>query len=267
VLECIFQVPMLGSGLSFYLQVFSLLGSALLAIKLFKTGLWRKYRVFFWFSCARVADSLWPLFFTKTSSLTYLHIWMLTQPVLWIFHILLVAELYRLILEGHRGIYSLGRWAMYGAVVIAACISILSLLPHFTSKTTQSKRLGLEFATNRGIDFALAIFLLLILLFLSRFPIKLSRNVVVHAAVYTVYFFSETLAVFLRALFGIPASASISLVFMGCSCACIVAWLVLLSPHGEEVQAHLPSISPQRERNALRQLESLNATLLKASGK
>jgi hypothetical protein len=258
---------MLGSGLSFYLQVFAVLGSALLAIKLFKTGLWQKYRVFFWFSCARVADSLWPLFFTETSSLTYLHIWMLTQPVLWLFHILLVAELYRLILEGHRGIYSLGRWAMYVAVVIAACISILSLLPHFTPKTPLSTRLGLEFAINRGIDFALAIFLLLILLFLSRFPIKLSRNVVVHAAVYTIYFFSETLAVFLRALFGIPASASISLVFMGFSCACIVAWLILLSPRGEEVQAHLPSISPQREKNALRQLESLNATLLKVSGK
>src|SRR5580698_2075358 len=215
------------AGLSFYLQIFSLLGSALLALKLFQTGLWHRYRVFFWFFCVQVADSLWPLFFKSTASLTYLHVWMLTQPVLWIFHILLVAELYRLILEGHRGIYSLGRWAMYGAVVIAACISILSLLPHLKPTITQQSRgLGLEFATNRGIDFALAIFLLLILLFLSRFPIKLSRNVVVHAAVYTVYFFSETLAVFLRALSGIPASASISLLLRGSSCACIVAWLI-----------------------------------------
>src|ERR1700733_3918450 len=167
---------MLGSGLSFCLPVFSLLGSALLAIKLFKTGLWRRYRIFFWFSCVRVADSIWPLFFTKTSSLAYLHIWMLTQPVLWLFHILLVAELYRLILEGHRGIYSLGRWAMYGATVVAVGISILSLLPHFTPRTPQQSRyLGLEFAVNRGIDFALAIFLILILLFLTQFPIKLSR--------------------------------------------------------------------------------------------
>jgi hypothetical protein len=256
------------AGLSFYLQIFSLLGSALLALKLFQTGLWHRYRVFFWFFCVQVADSLWPLFFKSTASLTYLHVWMLTQPVLWIFHILLVAELYRLILEGHRGIYSLGRWAMYGAVVIAVCISILSLLPHFTPRTQQqSKYLGLEFATDRGIDFALAIFLILILLFLSGFPIKLSRNVLVHAAVYTIYFFCNSLAVFLRTLFGITASASTSLLYIGANCACIIAWLILLSPRGEEVQANFPSISPQREKAALRQLQSLNATLLKVSGK
>jgi hypothetical protein len=256
------------AGLGFYLQVFSLLGSALLAIKLFKIGLWRKYRVFFWFSCVSFVDSLWPLLYTDTSSLRYLHIWMLTQPVLWIFHILLVAELYRLILEGHRGIYSLGRWAMYGAVVIAICISILTLLPKFTPRTQQQSRyLFLEFATNRGIDFALAIFLLLILLFLSRFPIKLSRNVLVHAAVYTIYFFSNTLAVFLRTFFGIVDSANTSLLYVGGSCACLVAWLIFLTPSGETVKANFHTISPQREKNALRQLESLNATLLKVSGK
>lgn len=249
------------------LQIFSLLASALLAIKLFHTGLWRKYRVFFWFCCVRVADSLWPLFFSGTGSLNYLHVWMLTQPILWLFHILLVAELYRLILEGHPGIYSIGRWAMYGAVAIAVCISVLTLLPHFTPKTTQqSKYLRLEFSTDRGIDFALAIFLLLILLFLSRFPIKLSRNVLVHSGVYTVYFFINSLAVFLRTLFGITASASTSLLLMAGSCVCLVAWLVLLNPRGEQVQTNFPAISSQREKNALRQLAALNATLLRVSG-
>lgn len=255
---------MLSAGLSFYLQVFSLLASALLALKLLKTGLRRRYRVFFWFCCFSIADSLWPLFITNTSSQTFLRIWMLAQPVSWLFHILLVAELYRLILEGHPGIYSLGRWAMYGAVVVAICISILSLLPHFTPRTPQQSRyLGLEFATDRGIDFALGLFLILILLFLSRFPIELSRNVLVHAAVYTVYFFSNAFAVFLRTLFGVRANNSTSLVLMGGVCLCFAGWLILLTPRGEKVTAHLPTISPQREKNALRQLEALNATLLK----
>src|SRR6185312_1164758 len=192
------------ADLSLYLQIFSVLGSALLAVKLFKIGLWRRYRVLFWFSLVNVADSLWPFLFSNTSSQQYLHVWLLSQPVQWIFHVLLVAELYRLILENHPGIYSLGRWAMYGAVVVAVCISVLSLIPRFTPQTPQqSKYLGLAFATSRGIDFALVIFLVVILLFLSRFPIKLSRNVVVHAAVYTIYFLSNSLAVFLRTLFGI----------------------------------------------------------------
>ena len=220
----LFIILMPNANLEFYLQVFSLVASALLALKLLKTQLWRRYLVFFWFCAFRVPDSLWPLLMTDTSTSKYQHTWMLTQPVFWLFHILLVAELYRLILDRHRGIYSLGRWAMYGAVVVAVCISILSLLPHLTPRTTQqSKYLGMEFAIDRGIDFALAIFLILILLFLSRFPIKLSRNVVVHAAVYTVYFFSNAFAVFLRALFGVRANNSTSLLFMGGSCACLAA--------------------------------------------
>ena len=254
------------AGLSFYLQVFSILGWALLAIKFFNTGLRRKYWVFFWFCCVQVADSLWPLFITNTSSQTFFRIWALTQPILWLFHILLVVELYRLILEGRPGIYSLGRWAMYAAVVIAVCISILSLLPHFTPRTTQqSKYLGLAFATDRGIDFALAVFLILILFFLSRFPIKLSRNVVVHAAVYTIYFFISAFAIFLRTLLGVRGNGSTSLLYVGGSCLCLVAWFIFLSPRGEEVQTNFHAISPEREKAALRQLESLNATLLKVS--
>jgi hypothetical protein len=101
----------------------------------------------------------------------------------WIFHILVVFELYRLVLEDHKGIYTLGRWAMYAAFAIAIPISILSLIPHFTIHTPDNTRyMGYEFATARGIDFSLALFLVLILLFLIRYPMKLSRNVVVHAA-------------------------------------------------------------------------------------
>jgi hypothetical protein len=254
------------ANLEFYLQAFSVLAAALLVLKLLKTQLWRKYSVFFWFCAATVPDSLWPLLLTDTSTARYQHVWMLTQPVFWLFHVLLVAELYRLILAGHRGIYSLGRWAMYGATAVAIGISILSLLPHFTPRTAQQSRyLGLEFAVNRGIDFALAIFLILILLFLTQFPIKLSRNVVVHAAVYTLYFIINALSVFLRTLFGVRANNSTSLLVVAGSCVCLTVWLTLLSPHGEEVQANLHTISPQRERNALRQLQSLNDTLLKVS--
>jgi len=248
------------------LQVVSLFGAVLLCWKLFQTGLWRRYPVFFWYFTFRVPDSAWPLFLKANSSL-YQKLWMLTEPVAWLFHILVVFELYRLVLKDHKGIYTLGRWAMYAALAIAIPLSILSLIPHFTIHTPdQTRYMGYEFATARGIDFSLALFLLLILLFLSRYPIKLGRNVVVHATLYTILFFSDAFAVFLRT-FKIVETEKLNMVMIGLSCACIAAWLILLSPLGEEAPPDLPSISPQRERNSLRQLESLNAALLKASGK
>jgi hypothetical protein len=253
------------ADLEIVLQVVSLIGASLLCFKLFKTGLWKRYPVFFWYFTFRIPDSIWPLFLKADSSF-YQHLWMLTEPVAWLFHILVVFELYRLVLEDHKGIYTLGRWAMYASLAIAIPISILSLIPHFTIHTPDKTRyMGYEFATSRGIDFSLALFLLLILFFLSRYPIKLSRNVVVHAALYTILFFSDAFAVFLRT-FKIVATETLNIVVIGVYCACIVAWLILLSPRGEVAQAHLPSISPRREKNALRQLESLNATLLKVSG-
>jgi hypothetical protein len=248
------------------LEFVSLLGAIALSVKLFVTGLWKRYPIFFLYFIFRSFNTAWPLLMDVSSN-NYLHVWMSTEPAAWIFHVLVVFELYRLVLEDHKGIYTLGRWAMYASLAIAIPVSILTLIPHFTSHTPDlTKAMGLEFATERGIDFSLALFLLLILFFLSRYPINLSRNVVVHSALYTILFFSEAFAVFLRT-FKIVAGPTVNLILVGLSCACIIAWIVLLSPRGEKIHANFPYISPQREKTALRQLESLNATLLKVAGK
>ena len=39
-----------------------------------------------------------------------------------LFYILVVMELYGLVFERYKGLYTLGRWAMYGAIVISATI-------------------------------------------------------------------------------------------------------------------------------------------------
>jgi hypothetical protein len=177
-----------------------------------------------------------------------------------------VVELCRLVLTGHRGIYSLLRWAMFASVIIAVGISILSLLPKIQPRMNLDTRvLGFWFATQRGLDFALAIFLLLILFVLSRYPMRLSRNVLLHAALYTIFFFEGALTTFLRVLaVSGPQLRVINLWMAGLSALCIFAWVFLLSPRGERTPS-LPPISPRHEQHALRQLEALNATLLKVA--
>jgi hypothetical protein len=248
------------------LQIISFAGAIALAAKLFVTGLRKRYPIFFLYFVFRSFNTAWPLLIDVKSN-RYLHIWVATEPITWIFHILVVIELYRLVLEDHKGIYTLGRWAMYAALVVAIPVSILSVIPHFrVHDADNTKLMGLYFATDRGIDFSLALFLLLILFFLSRYPINLSRNVVVHSALYTILFFSDAFAVFLRT-FKIVARLPANIVLLSLSCSCIVAWLILLNPRGEMVHANFPYISPQREKNALLQLASLNATLLRVAHK
>jgi hypothetical protein len=260
------------ADLSKILQVISLLGAAFLAVRLFRSGLWHRYPVFFWYFVFRVPNTLWPLLVKNgvtPGDYLYEDIWIITEPISWVFHVLIVVELCRLVLTSHRGIYSLLRWAMFGSVAVAITISIISLLPKIKPRMTLDTRiLGFWFATQRGIDFALAISLLLILFFLSRFPVRLNRNILAHATLYTVFFLGNALTTFLRvfAVSGSPLRGVNAFVEV-LSAACIFAWVILLTPAGEKVQASFPNLSPRHEQHALRQLESLNATLLKVSGK
>ena len=97
----------------------TLAGMVLTCLRLLRCRLHRRYSVFFaflLFSSVRTAVLL--VFPTNTSG--YMKIWVLTEPVLWVFYILLVLELYSLILEDHKGLHTLGRWAMYAASATSA---------------------------------------------------------------------------------------------------------------------------------------------------
>lgn len=248
-------------------QFLTLAASILTVLKLYKTGLFLRYRMFFLLFLFQIPNTLWPLLIETNSDL-YLHLWWFTEPVAWVLYVLVVLELYRLVLEKHKGLYSLGRWIMYVAIGVAVFFSFLTLLPHFSPDTPQkSLTLGYFFAAERGIELSLAIFIFLILLFLSRYPVPLSRNVLVHTVLYSVYFLSGTVGMLLLNAKGYTANEKINLFFTGVSSACAFAWFFLLTRQGEEIQASLPFYSAEYERRALQQLDALNATLLRVSRK
>lgn len=247
-----------------WFQVFALAGFALTVVKLYKTKLYTRYRKFFLLFLFQIPNSIWPLLI-DTSSPLYAYFWAATEPFIWALYWMVVLELYELVLANHRGLYSLGRWILYGAMAISVFISILSLLPHLTQAIPQSSRwLGYFFATERGVYSTLAIFIFLILLFLSQYPVRLSRNVLVHTVLYSAYFLSGTLATLLHSVFGHRLSTEVNLFVTGVTTVCTFLWFILLTPKGEEVQTSMPLFGPEHEKRALRQLDDLNATLLKA---
>ena len=138
------------------------------------------------------------------SSGLYQRVWVLTEPIEVVFYVLMVVELYKLVLEKYKGLYSLGRWALYLSLAISVGISAITLLPRIKPSMAQrSKIMFYVLATERGIHTALAIFIILILGFLSFFPVKLSRNVRVHALVFSIFFLSSTFVLLMRSLFGL----------------------------------------------------------------
>jgi len=247
-------------------QIVSGILAGLTAAKLFATGLHRRYRIFFWYMLFRVFQGVWPYFVNNLKSDLYFYLWTFTLPISLIFYILVVLELCRLVLEKHAGLYTLGRWAIYLGMAVSVTLSILSLLPKIKPNMPQrSKYMGYILATDRGVTFGMAIFLILMLLLISRYPVKLSRNVILHAGLYTVFFLCNTLDVILARVFGLPHYAAIDTGRMIVSCLCLLAWFFLLSPKGEETQAQILHFRPEHEERLLYQLDAINATMLRLS--
>jgi hypothetical protein len=251
-------------------QIISVLFSALLAIKLYTSGLYHRYRIFFIYFIFRAPYQacFWLRYRQDPNSRAYLDLFLYTEPLVVLFYILVVMELYGLVLERYKGLYTLGRWAMYISIVISVSISILTLLPKISPSTPEpSKYLFKEIAVERGVDMSLVLFILLIVMFLGRYPVPLSRNVLVHTGIYAIFFLSDTLVLLLRTLLGIHTNDYINLCLTALTCACTVAWWLLLSAKGEEVRVKMPGADPRDEERILQQLDSLNATFLKVSRK
>src|ERR1022692_1155426 len=249
------------------LKAVLLLGSMLMALMLYRTGLYRRYPIFFAFFIFRILNSIWPMFLEVSSDL-YQKVWVLSTPIALGFYVLMVVELYKLVLEKYKGLYTLGRWAMYVSLAVSVTISVISLLPRIQPSMPQpSKIMFYMLATERGIDTALAIFIVLILCFLSLFPVKLSRNVRVHALVFSIFFLSNTFVLLMRSLFGLHLADAVNTVLLGITAASVVAWLTLLRATREDKLRVPAPEGAGEESRLLVHLDSLNAALLRASGR
>jgi hypothetical protein len=199
-------------------------------------------------------------------SRTYGIIYVVSAPVLWIFYVLVVLELYSLVLQNYAGIHSLGRWTLYGALILSVAISILTLIPSWGNEP--SRLLFLCTTVERGIVFSLVIFLLLILLFLSSYPVALNRNILIHCIVYTVYFLGISMIDLIHNVVGYEVVRQLNYVVLPITMGCYLAWIFLLTRAGENRVAMLRhNWTPAVEQHLVDQLNNINATLLRLSRK
>jgi hypothetical protein len=258
---------MLGRSLGFYLTLLSLLGAALIVIRFLVNGLYRRYRVFFSYLAFRILMFAGALPFDLHSD-EYAYYFLATEALVLVFYLFVVRELVGLVLEKYTGLQSLGRWFMYAGIGVSAAVSLAALLPKITPQIPfATRRMAYVFAVDRGVTFSLVIFLLLLLVFLSRYPAPLGRNILVHAGLFTVFFLSSTLTTIMKTWLGQQMLASIDTVLVAFGAACMFAWFFLLNPKGEQVKTKISRYSPEQEERILYHLDSLNATLLKVGGK
>ncbi len=236
---------------------------AVLVCRLAQAGLARRYVWFCGLLCVHLTQSLVVATLRPNPNMQwYAEFYLLTQPLLWFFYIVTVLELYGGILRDHPGIATLGRRTLMAGLVIAVVVSGLTLQADLQGLSDNSRILVYYGVVERGILFSLVIFLVIMLLFLARYPVPLKRNLAVHAIVYSVFFLTSALALFVMNVTGFEIRRVVSTALLAIADACLVAWLVLLRPAGEEQTVVLrQSLTPQDEVRLLEQLEALNASL------
>jgi hypothetical protein len=100
-----------------------------------------------------------------------------------------------------------------------------------------------------------------------QYPITLSRNIIVHSMVFSVYFVGNTVLYLLLSMRGAASIAVVTYALPAITLAAVGAWLVLLNPAGEVRKLSLrPQWMPGREEELVNQLNNLNAALLRATG-
>ncbi len=258
---------MSGRALVLVLQALALIGSALTAAKLYRSGLYTHYRVFFAYFLFRIPNGIWSLALSPSSN-AYFYCWIVTEPFFLIFELLVVRELIGLVLKRHKGLYTLGRWAMYFGIAVSVLLSVLSLSVKLRpTAPLRSRAVFYVTGADRGASLCLAIFLILMVFLISRYPVSLGRNTILHAVLFTTFFLGNSLTSLLKAVLGIRLYTSIDIGLMAVAAACTFGWFFLLSPKGEEVPAQAQYLSSDREERILYHLDSLNAALLKVSRK
>jgi hypothetical protein len=255
-------------SLLFLFQIISLIGFSLTVVKLFHIGLYKRYLFFWLFLIARTVYVLVGMPLARTSK-AYFFYWLFAHPGYWVFYVLVVRELCGLILDKYTGLKTLGRWFMYGSVAVALAVSVLSMStgvnPNIGARSSRGA-MGYVLSIDKGVTISLAVFLLVLLALLSRYPVRLPRNVVVHSFLFTGLFLSDGLTKLWITMFGVSTFKIANLALTFLTGACALAWFWMLSKKGEEVTTHVAHTDSRREERLMSQLNHLNQTLIK-SGK
>ncbi len=241
--------------------------AAALLVRLWRAQLLTQYKFFALFLAALIAEFGVTLVVHRGTDM-YFWAFVGSESILLFLQILIIVELFSIVLRSYPGIASSGRKFIWLAFSLAILLSAWFAALHPESRPGMFPVLAQYLLISRVVAFTLLFFLALLLAFLFWFPIQLSRNVLVYAGGYCVYFASRAITRFAENLFGpqqIHLFSTISIIVV---VGCLVIWLVLLSARGEQQDVTIGHRwSPAEGQLLVRQLESINATLLKAGRK
>ena len=151
---------------------------------------------------------------------------------------------------------------------VAIVIAALTLYPDFSSRDTTYIALFYTAVFERAVSSVLLVFLAIIAGFLVWFPVPLSRNTIVHAIAFGMYFSAAAILLLLRNVGGpdvLRVMSTVNLVVQNLS---LVAWILFLTKRGERrVVVFGHRWRPEQGDELIRQLDAINDSLMRMGRK
>ncbi len=216
------------------------------------------------------AMALWQLWTAILSLGTYFllsyyqpgYTWMFLTgiPIDAVLMVAAVREMFNMVFSRYPAIRNVGRTAMYVAVTLVVTLSYLlpALVGRYEGKKGPSYYMLIM---ERSTVFTLVLFILVILFFLSRYPLQLPRNFTVSCSLFCTMFLSQAVVQVIQTTSrDRMADPSLNLAQVIVSIICLICWTLLLQPAAKDT---VPSVRPnvESEEELLSQLESLNRLL------
>jgi hypothetical protein len=194
-------------------------------------------------------------------SKAYFWVYLVSAPITWFLAAMSVREVFSLVFLKYPGLQTAGRWAVNVALALSLTICVLVLKTPFAGESSHTRWLFYEISFDRSLHFSLAVIILILLVFLSRYPLRLDRNTYIASGFFSAMFLAQSIVRLIDSLSPKLAVLYADYSEVAFTALCFVGWGIMVSPLDAPVPERRAPANPQREAELLQQLDALNNIL------
>lgn len=246
-----------------YLLISEAAAAIFATARLLHYGMWRRFPVLISYLLT-VALRASILSLLANTSKPYLWVYLGASPLIWCAAILSVREMFALVFRDYPGLRTVGRWALYVALGVSVAASMLAIRAPWPGESRNARWLFYELTFDRSIHFSLAVIIVILMLFLSRYPLHLDRNTYVASGCFSAMYLAQSVVRLIDSLTPKLSVHSIDYAEVGFTALCFIGWGITLQSSSVPAPIRVPVNKP-RETELLQQLESLNGILARSA--
>jgi len=190
----------------------------------------------------------------------YFRVYLAASPLICCVASLAVREMFALIFRDYPGVRTVGRWALYVALAVSVVVWLLIIKAPWPGESQYTRWLFYELVFERSITFGLAAIIVVLMIFLSRYPLDLDRNTYCASGFFSAMFLAQAVVRLVDSLSPRLFAFYADYPEVAFTALCLVGWGIMLQPANAAARVHTPT-NKRRETELLQQLESLNSIL------